>query len=107
MHFVDRKRLTPCLPFCSPGQPRPIAKTIAGLKNDRTSIGRNLHQGSVRISLEKLAPATLHLVFVELSRLQCRNEKFPYARAAERPHWMLCAIPFIEVTDDADGFCIR
>src|SRR2546429_4687795 len=79
MHFVNRQRFAPSLPFLSFSDPCSIAKLVFCLENNRRSIGRHFHHEGVGIGFEKLAPAVLDFVFVELTGLQTRNEKLPNA----------------------------
>src|SRR6266404_5484542 len=107
VHFVNRKRLAPRLSFFTLRQPGTVAELIFRFEYDRRGVGRHLHHQGVRIGLQKLMPAGLDFVFVELALSQAGYKELPDSGTAQVSHRMSGAVPFVEVTDHADALGIR
>src|SRR5712692_1243175 len=107
MHFVDRKWFAPRLSLLSSRHPCTIAKLVFRFEYDRRSFRRDFHHEGIRIGFEKLAPARIDLVLIQLTGLQSRNKKLPDAAVATTAHPMLRGIPTVEVANDADAPRVR
>src|SRR6185503_1739899 len=102
MYFVYRQRFLPGFSLLTFGHPDAIPKLVFGFEYDRRSFGRHFHQESIRVSFEEFVVSAADRVLVELARPQARDEGFPDARTAQRPHLVLRTVPAIEIADYAD-----